>query len=66
VSREIGGRGKFKTRSQDKGHAHELASFINCISNGGTWPISFEELVEVSKVTIDMADQVRVQLAQQE
>jgi predicted dehydrogenase len=64
VSHELGGRGRIKTRSQDKGHANELASFIDCITTGGPWPISLEELVEVSRVTIVAADQVHTKLSQ--
>ena len=64
-SRELGGSGRIKTRSQDKGHANELASFINCISNGGPWPISWNELVEVTRFTLEASDQVREQLARQ-
>lgn len=63
-SKQIGGKGKLKTRSQDKGHAAELSSFFDAISSGGQWPISGEELIEVSRVTIDLALQVDQQLAQ--
>jgi predicted dehydrogenase/threonine dehydrogenase-like Zn-dependent dehydrogenase len=65
VSRELGGGGKIKTRSQDKGHANELANFIHCITQGGPWPIPSTELVEVTRVTIDVNDQVREALARQ-
>lgn len=64
VSRELGGRGKLKTRNQDKGHANELASFINCLSQGGPTPIRLEELIEVTRVTVEAAAQVRDALAQ--
>ena len=63
VSKEIGGKRKLKTSSQDKGHAAELAAFINAISKGGNWPISADELIEVSRVSIELAEQVRQSLA---
>lgn len=65
VSRAIGGSGKIKTRSQDKGHANELTRFIECIRSGGEWPIPASELIEVTRVTIEAAEQVRTALAQQ-
>ena len=62
-SAEIGGKRKLKTSSQDKGHAAELKAFINAIRFGGKWPISAEELVEVSRVTIDVDAELRNKLA---
>ena len=47
-----------KTKSQDKGHANELAAFVDAISTG-TWPISREELIEVSQATLEAANQIR-------
>jgi len=58
-SRLIGGKGKFKTRNQDKGHAAELKAFVQTIAQGGKWPIPLEELIEVTKVTLDVAQAVR-------
>ena len=63
VTREIGGRGKLKTRSQDKGHANELAAFVDSISKGSLPPISTDELIEVSRVTLDVAKLMQDQLA---
>lgn len=63
VSRVIGGQGKKKTSSQDKGHKTELSTFVDAISKGGAWPISKQELFEVSRVTIDMAIQVQTKMA---
>jgi predicted dehydrogenase/threonine dehydrogenase-like Zn-dependent dehydrogenase len=60
---EIGGKGKLKTSSQDKGHAAELAAFISSIRFGGNWPIPADELLEVSRVTIDVAASVYDSLA---
>ncbi len=62
-SREIGGRRKFKTRGQDKGHAAELKAFLQAIQSGGSWPIAGEELLEVAQVTIDVNTQVQQKLA---
>ena len=60
---EIGGKGKLKTSSQDKGHAAELAAFVSSIRFGGKWPIPANELLEVSRVTIDVAESVHESLA---
>ena len=54
VSREIGGKRKLKTRKQDKGHSAELSAFVGAIRKGGEWPISHGELIEVSRIAIDM------------
>lgn len=56
---EIGGKGKLKTSSQDKGHAAELAAFVSSIRFGGKWPIPADELLEVSRVTIDVANSIQ-------
>ncbi len=58
-SQEIGGKGKLKTRGQDKGHAAELTAFFDTLKNGGAWPIAAGELIEVSKATIDAANQIQ-------
>ena len=58
VSRQHGGKGRVKTRSQDKGHRDELVAFVEAIRRGGKWPIATEELFEVSATTIDLAEQV--------
>ena len=60
---EIGGKGKKKTSSQDKGHADELKAFIDAIGTGAQWPIPADELLEVSRVTIDVALNVHKSLA---
>ena len=43
---------------QDKGHAKCLQAFINCIGAGEPSPIPFDELFEVSRTTIQIADSV--------
>lgn len=40
---------------QDKGHAAELAAFVQAIRNGGPSPIPVEELFEVSRAAITAA-----------
>lgn len=62
-SKEIGGKGKLKTSSQDKGHAQELKAFTEALLSGQAWPIPGEELIEVSRATIEAADQVHQKLA---
>ena len=66
-SREIGGKGKLKTSNQDKGHAAEVAAFINAISSGSdgnsSWPIAANELVEVSRATIELDESIQNSLA---
>ena len=59
----IGGKEKFKTSSQDKGHKSELKAFVDAIRSGSEWPISADELIEISGVTIDLDIQVREKLA---
>ncbi|MDB4483521.1 bi-domain-containing oxidoreductase [bacterium] len=58
-SKLIGGTGKFKTRNQDKGHAAELKTFVQTIAQGGEWPIPLEELIEVTRATLNVAHSVR-------
>ena len=52
-SKKLGKR--FKTRAQDKGHQAEITSFVKCIAEGGAWPIPLAELIEVSRVTLELA-----------
>ncbi len=55
-TREFGGKNKFSTYGQDKGHAEELRQFLTAIQQGGAWPISWSELWEVSQHTIGLAE----------
>ena len=64
VSRVIGGKGRCKTYGQDKGHKDELLAFANTVTQGGAWPIPYDELLEVSRVSIDMAHQVMSPISQ--
>ena len=46
---------KMKLWRQDKGHGAEVQAFVDAVSNGGPSPIPFEEMVEVTKVTLELA-----------
>ena len=41
-----------KYRGQDKGHAAEIEAFALAVTNGGPWPISWEDLSAVSVASI--------------
>ena len=59
---EVGGKRKFKTRNQDKGHADELKEFVKTINHGGLWPIPAEQLLEVTRITIEADRQIQQHL----
>lgn len=44
---------------QDKGQKACAAAFVNAIAEGKPAPIPFEELVEVTRITLEVADQSR-------
>jgi predicted dehydrogenase len=44
---------------QDKGQQDCVRAFANAVASGGQSPIPFDELMEVSRATIDIADQLR-------
>lgn len=44
---------------QDKGQSHCAAAFVKALEQGGAAPIPFEELLEVSRVTIEIAEILR-------
>jgi len=50
---------KMSLRRRDKGHAAAMAAFVEAVRGGGAAPIPFEELVEVSRVTIALAEAAR-------
>lgn len=46
---------KMRLWNQDKGHAAEVAAFIRSIEQGVPSPIPFEEIAEVTKVTLALS-----------
>ncbi|PXF63029.1 bi-domain-containing oxidoreductase [Kangiella spongicola] len=52
---------KLNLWKQDKGQKACSTAFIDSIKNGTASPIAAEELFEVAKVTIDIAEQLRLQ-----
>jgi predicted dehydrogenase/threonine dehydrogenase-like Zn-dependent dehydrogenase len=46
----------FRTWRQDKGHAACLQSFLKAVESGGPSPIPAEEIFEVSRVAIEVAE----------
>jgi predicted dehydrogenase/threonine dehydrogenase-like Zn-dependent dehydrogenase len=40
---------------QDKGHSSEVAAFVRAVEHGGAWPVPLKELLEVTRVTLDLA-----------
>jgi hypothetical protein len=41
---------------QDKGHKAELRAFVEAVQDGGPSPIPFEQIVEVTRTTIKLAN----------
>ncbi len=50
------GFGKMKLTSQDKGQYQAVKMFLKAVQEGGPSPIPYEELYEVSRVTIEIAE----------
>lgn len=46
---------RMKLRKQDKGHKAEIQAFMAAVRSGGPAPIPHEELLEVSRVTLEVA-----------
>ena len=44
---------------QNKGHQAEMNAFINAVENGLPSPIPFEEIEEVTRITLEVARQAR-------
>ena len=40
---------------QDKGHNKEIELFVNAIKKGRPSPIPYDEIVEVTKITLDLS-----------
>ena len=53
------GFNKNKLMSQDKGQYNCSKAFISAINSGDASPINFNEIIEVARVSIDIADSLR-------
>ena len=49
----------FQTWRQDKGHAACVEAFLSAVASGGPSPIPVDEIFEVSRVAIDVAEGLR-------
>lgn len=55
------GWGSFKrssTFTQDKGHKNCASAFVEAVNSGAQSPIPYDDLMEVSKLSIEMADSI--------
>ncbi|QUW21250.1 bi-domain-containing oxidoreductase [Sporosarcina sp. Marseille-Q4063] len=52
------GFSRYRTRTQDKGHANGIKAFLDGIKEGES-PIPLEEIFEVTEATFDVVDQIR-------
>jgi predicted dehydrogenase/threonine dehydrogenase-like Zn-dependent dehydrogenase len=50
---------KMRTWKQEKGQAQCAAAFMEALENGAESPISYDEIIEVARVTLDAAEQIR-------
>jgi len=46
---------KMRLWRQDKGHGEEVKAFVEAVRRGGPSPIPFDEIVEITKVALDLA-----------
>jgi len=46
---------KMKLWRQDKGHMNEIRSFVDAITEGKPSPIPFQEIIEVTKISLDLS-----------
>ena len=51
------GFSSYSLLKQDKGHKNQLKYFLESVKNGKESPIPFNEILEVSRATINIADQ---------
>jgi len=51
------GFSKMKLNKQNKGHLEEIQTFVDSIENQKKWPIPVNELFEVTRVSLDLAQQ---------
>ena len=55
------GFNKMNLWSQDKGQNNCVKDFIDAVKNGGPTPIPFDEILEVARVSVDIAEALRNQ-----
>jgi len=53
------GFNKFKTMRQNKGQKECVAAFVNSVTSGSMAPIPMQEILEVSRLTINIAESLR-------
>jgi len=53
------GFSKMKLSSQDKGQNDCSKAFVDSIKQGSASPISFDEIIEVARVSCQVAEQLR-------
>ncbi len=59
-SLSVAGRpGDFKSRTQQKGHAEELAVLAQALRAGGPWPIPLEEQLQATRISFEVERQLR-------
>lgn len=51
-------RGALRTRAARKGHREELAAFVEAIRAGGDWPIPLWQLVQATRMALDVEEAV--------
>jgi predicted dehydrogenase len=51
--------GKMNLKRQDKGQNGCAKSFVDVLNNGGMPPIPIEEILEVSRIVIELSDMLR-------
>ena len=50
---------KDKLRTQNKGQSNCSKAFIDSIKSGAPSPISFDEIIEVARVSVNIAEMLR-------
>jgi len=50
---------RLKLSTQDKGHNHLFAAFVNFLKNGGMPPIPFDQIINVTKATFAAVEAMR-------
>lgn len=49
----------YASSSSDKGHKEEIKAFIACFTQGGEWPISLEDQILATHVSLCVEDQIQ-------